>query len=62
MEKLLDGIEAGGTKFVCAVENNGNRWEGQLSNDDSRRNNVLVIDFFKQYEEQLVSIGVDSFG
>ena len=64
MEKLFGGIEAGGTKFVCAVGNNDLEIVERVSYPTTtpEETMALVISFFKQYEEQLVSIGVGSFG
>lgn len=64
MEKLFGGIEAGGTKFVCAAGNHELEIIEKVSypTTNPEETMTLVIDFFKRYEDQLVSIGIGSFG
>ncbi|MFD0049406.1 ROK family protein [Actinomycetes bacterium NPDC127524] len=59
---MFGGIEAGGTKFVCAVGDElGNFIERlQISTTVPEETIPQVIDFFKQY--QIKAIGVGSFG
>lgn len=64
MEKLFGGIEAGGTKFVCSVGNNDLEIIERASYPTTtpEETMALVIGFFKKYADQLMSIGVGSFG
>lgn len=61
---ILGAIEAGGTKFVCAVANE--RFEIleriSIKTEDPGTTMGKVIEFFKKYQDQLVGIGVGSFG
>lgn len=60
---VLGSIEAGGTKFVCAIGDNLEiieRVNFPTTTPDETMNSV--VDFFKQYENDLESIGVGSFG
>ncbi|MFD2306182.1 fructokinase ScrK [Enterococcus termitis] len=61
-EKLLGSIEAGGTKFVCAVGTEALEIKKRVSfpTTTPEETMALVIDFFKQYE--LKAIGIGSFG
>lgn len=61
---LLGSIEAGGTKFVCAVSDQELSIQERASfpTTTPAETMELVIDFFKKYQEDLVSIGVGSFG
>jgi fructokinase len=58
VEKLFGGIEAGGTKFVCAVGNQELEIIERVSYPTTTPEETLalVIGFFKNYTEQLVSI------
>ena len=61
---MYGSIEAGGTKFVCAIGNDDLKVLERVSfptttPDETMR---LVIDFFNHYKEQLESMGVGSFG
>lgn len=57
------GIEAGGTKFVCAVGSHPDHIRDQISFKTTTPQETLkrVIDFFKKYPK-LQSIGIGSFG
>lgn len=61
---MLGAIEAGGTKFVCAV----GTAEGEVIERASFPTTTpeetmgLVISFFNKYKEQLIAIGVGTFG
>lgn len=59
---LFGGIEAGGTKFVCAVgDETGNITERvQIPTTVPEETMVRVIDFFRKFN--LAAIGVGSFG
>lgn len=59
---MLGSIEAGGTKFVCAVGNDELSIEKIVSFPTTTPEETMkqVIDFFKQYK--LDAIGVGSFG
>lgn len=61
---LLGSIEAGGTKFVCAVSDQELSIQERVSFPTTTpvETMELVIDFFRKYQEDLVSIGVGSFG
>ncbi|MCO7124247.1 ROK family protein [Sporolactobacillus shoreicorticis] len=60
---LLGSIEAGGTKFVCAVGNEDYRVIEKVSipTTDPRTTFTKVINFFKQFED-LVALSIASFG
>jgi len=59
---LLGAIEAGGTKFVCAVSDDGNEILKQITilTTSPEKTFEQVFNFFDQYP--LTSIGVGSFG
>jgi fructokinase len=63
---VYGGIEAGGTKFVCAVGSHPDYILNQISFKTTTPRETLkrVIDFFKKYlkKHQLQSIGIGSFG
>lgn len=61
---LYGSIEAGGTKFVCAVGNEEMEILERVSYPTTTPNETMasVVQFFKQYEDQLTGIGVGSFG
>ncbi len=61
---MYGSIEAGGTKFVCAIGNDDLKVLERVSFPTTTPNETmsLVIDFFNHYKEQLESIGVGSFG
>lgn len=61
---LLGSIEAGGTKFVCAIGNQELQVIQRVSfpTTDPQETMTAVINFFKQYEADLAAIGVGSFG
>ncbi len=66
MKKAFGGIEAGGTKFVCAVGTGPEdiRAEIRLPTESSEITMGRVIDFFRGQQEQhdIAAIGVASFG
>lgn len=61
---LYGSIEAGGTKFVCAVGNEKLEIVERVSfpTTTPAETMPLVIGFFNKYKEDLVAIGVGSFG
>lgn len=61
---IYGSIEAGGTKFVCAVSDEGLNILERVSFPTTTPEETmpLVIDFFKQYEATLKAIGIGSFG
>lgn len=66
MDRVFGGIEAGGTKFVCAVGSGPDdiRAETRFSTTTPEETIGKAIRFFKEYSAShpLVSIGVASFG
>lgn len=64
MEKVYGSIEAGGTKFVCAVGNENleiiNTVQFATRTPEETLKNV--INYFSNYKEKLVSISIASFG
>ncbi|MBP2100149.1 fructokinase ScrK [Enterococcus rivorum] len=64
MEKIVGSIEAGGTKFVCAVGNQALEIIERVSFPTTTPEETMlsVIDFFAPYKNRLASIGVGSFG
>jgi fructokinase len=63
-EKLYGGIEAGGTKFVCAVGGGPNRVVDETRFPTTTPVETIrqVCDFFAPYINQLQGIGLGSFG
>lgn len=61
---LYGAIEAGGTKFVCAVGNEKLEIVERVSYPTTtpKQTLELVIQFFNQYEQELSCIAVGSFG
>ena len=61
---LYGSIEAGGTKFVCAVGNEKLEILERVSFPTTTPDETMpqVIAFFNQYKDDLVAIGVGSFG
>ncbi|WP_322509152.1 ROK family protein [Anaerolinea sp.] len=68
MSKLVGGIEAGGTKFICAVGSGPDDIRAEIRIPTTQPEETLgkVIAFFKEqqekYREQLRSIGIACFG
>ena len=64
MSKLFGSIEAGGTKFVCAVGNESLMIleSATFPTDKPEETLQKAVDFFKQFEGSLVAIAVGSFG
>lgn len=60
---MFGGVEAGGTKFVCAVgETPGDLIVTRIPTSSPGETLAQVAAFFEPYESQLQSIGVASFG
>ncbi|KXT75935.1 fructokinase ScrK [Streptococcus sp. DD12] len=64
MAKLYGSLEAGGTKFVCAVgdENFNIVEKTQFPTTTPYETIERTVEFFKRYEADLVGIAVGSFG
>ena len=61
---LVGGIEAGGTKFVCAIGTGPNDIRAQTRFPTSGPEETLgqAIEFFRSYGEPVAGIGIGSFG
>ena len=61
---LVGGIEAGGTKFVCAIGTGPDdiRAQTQFPTTSSSETISRAIEFFRQYSEPVTAIGVGAFG
>ncbi len=61
---LYGGIEAGGTKFICAVGTGPNdlRAETRFATTTPEETIPRAIAFFQPYATQLAAIGIGSFG
>ena len=61
---LLGSIEAGGTKFVCAVGNINYQIQDSVHIPTTTPEETLqkCIEFFTQYKDDLSAIGLASFG
>lgn len=66
MKKYYGGIEAGGTKFVCAIGSSPDDViaETRFSTTTPEETISKAIDFFKRYQDQIIlsAIGIASFG
>jgi len=63
MSKLYGGIEAGGTKFVCAVGTGpGDLTETRFPTTTPDETIGRALEFFRPYRGQLAALGVASFG
>ncbi len=64
MRSIFGGIEAGGTKFVCAVGTGPTdiRAEARIPTTTPDETLARVLDFFRPYASQLKAIGIASFG
>lgn len=64
MTKLYGSVEAGGTKFVCAVGNEGFEVLAKTQFPTTTPEETLknTIAFFKEYEADLAGIAIGSFG
>lgn len=61
---MLGAIEAGGTKFVCAVGNRDNEIIDQITIPTISPEETLpkVLNFFETYRQELEAIAIASFG
>ena len=61
---VLGSIEAGGTKFVCAIGNLDMEVLERISIPTTTPEETLpkVFEFFKKYEQELEAVGVGAFG
>lgn len=61
---VFGAIEAGGTKFVCAIgdENLTIKKRVSFPTTTPEETMQLVIDFFRNYKAEIKSIGIGSFG
>jgi fructokinase len=61
---LFGGIEAGGTKFVCAVGTSPGDLRARTSFPTATPDETIAhaIDFFKQQPEMVAAIGIGAFG
>lgn len=64
MSKLYGSLEAGGTKFVCAVgdEDFQVMEKTQFPTTTPYETIARVVEFFKRYEDRLAGIAIGSFG
>ncbi|MGT2933831.1 fructokinase ScrK [Streptococcus catagoni] len=64
MAKLYGSVEAGGTKFVCAVGNDALEViaRKQISTGDPSQTIQASIDFFKDFSDDLLGLAIGSFG
>lgn len=64
MRELFGGIEAGGTKFVCAVSDGDGHISAETRFPTTTPDETIgrAIDFFQPYASQLDAIGIASFG
>ena len=64
MAKLYGSLEAGGTKFVCAVGDEKFQVveKTQFPTTTPYETIDRTIEFFKRYEDQLAGIAIGSFG
>ncbi|EOH93934.1 fructokinase [Enterococcus pallens ATCC BAA-351] len=63
-EAMFGSIEAGGTKFVCAIATEELEIMERVSFPTTTPKETMtkVLEFFKPYEESLKGIGIGSFG
>jgi fructokinase len=61
---LYGGIEAGGTKFVCAVAAGQNEIQSQTEFPTTSPQETIarIIDFFVSHPEPIAALGIGSFG
>lgn len=64
MQPLLGAVEAGGTKFVCAVGRSPHDIDDRLRIPTTSPDETLaaVVDFFRPHRSELAAVGVASFG
>ncbi|WP_019603557.1 ROK family protein [Teredinibacter turnerae] len=63
MTKLLGGVEAGGTKFVCAVGTGpSDIHETRFATTSPEETLQRVLAFFSPYKPELAALGIGAFG
>jgi fructokinase len=64
MARLYGGIEAGGTKFVCAVGSGPDDIEAEVQFPTTEPQETIgrVVEFVEQYRSELAAVGIASFG
>lgn len=64
MAKLFGGIEAGGTKFVCAVGSGPDDIVDETRFSTTKPDETIrqAIEFFEQYKGDLTAVGIGTFG
>jgi fructokinase len=64
MAGLFGGLEAGGTKFVCAVGTGPDSIVDEARFPTTRPEETIgqAIEFFRQYQQDLTAVGIGSFG
>ena len=64
MDQIFGGIEAGGTKFVCAVGSGPNEIlaETRFPTTTPEETLGMAITFFEEYKDRLDAIGIATFG
>lgn len=64
MTQLLGGIEAGGTKFVCAVGTGPGDYRAEVRFPTTTPAETIqrALDFFAPYRGELAALGIASFG
>lgn len=62
MEQRYGGLEAGGTKMVCAVVDDKGQWIDRLTIPTKRPTETMpqIVEFFKRND--ITSLGIGSFG
>jgi len=64
MSKLYGGIEAGGTKFVCAVGTSPDDLKDEVRFPTTTPKETIgkAIEYFKRYSGELEAVGIAAFG
>jgi fructokinase len=64
MTKLFGGIEAGGTKFICAVGTGPDNIVADMRIPTTKPDETIgqAIAFFDQYRDDLTAVGIGTFG
>lgn len=64
MTKLYGSIEAGGTKFVCAVGDEELKVVEKMQFPTTTPQETIkkTVDFFKRFEKKLEAVAIGSFG
>ncbi len=63
-DRLLGGIEAGGTKFICALGDRSLELHDRTVLPTTTPDETLerAVDFFRPYQARLAALGIGSFG